>query len=509
VTSEQLLPELLRLDAAGDHAGVAAAFEAARLDPAETAFAIYQLLINGRFRSAHAAVRGLTGAGAHHPVIELARALGGILFGASVDAAAGTASLAQAVAHFAAGQRRVFEDQVLARVFQQAMVAQTVALDAALGARLRGFFASLSTRFAAPGAQASLPGVAFPDPVEAALSPFWRGVEMVETLTFVRTSPHAPPQARPLFRPDRVLRLTSATRDVLFEPGSDYELDAASGLLTLPAGSRVAFKTLAELMEFAGFRLPFPLDDARSFHFPQVEIAYTHAPGQWQGPVPAVAEAYLPRTLATLRARGALKLMVLGDSIGGGAGSSAGMKLAPNLPGFVDQVASGLERAHGATVTLENLSRGGWSSDVGARLAIQEKLGTRRPDLVLVAFGMNDITYAHSGHGEVFSAGNYGLRIAAIIEAIRRDAGQAEFILVAPMFGNGESALFPPAQFAAYRDELQRLTGRGVALADVTGILEAMLRTKSWYDTSFNGVNHPNDFMHRLYAQIVLALLAK
>ncbi len=41
----------------------------------------------------------------------------------------------------------------------------------------------------------------------------------------------------------------------------------------------------------------------------------------------------------------------------------------------------------------------------------------------------------------------------------------------------------------------------------MTSIWEGMLRRKTFYDVTGNGVTHPNDFGHMVYAQGILALL--
>jgi hypothetical protein len=46
-----------------------------------------------------------------------------------------------------------------------------------------------------------------------------------------------------------------------------------------------------------------------------------------------------------------------------------------------------------------------------------------------------------------------------------------------------------------------------VALADLTGVWTELLARKGYHDLTGNGVNHPNDFGHRLYAQVILGLL--
>ena len=41
----------------------------------------------------------------------------------------------------------------------------------------------------------------------------------------------------------------------------------------------------------------------------------------------------------------------------------------------------------------------------------------------------------------------------------------------------------------------------------MTSMWDALLKRKSFYDLTGNGVNHPNDFGHMVYAQTLLALL--
>jgi lysophospholipase L1-like esterase len=64
--------------------------------------------------------------------------------------------------------------------------------------------------------------------------------------------------------------------------------------------------------------------------------------------------------------------------------------------------------------------------------------------------------------------------------------------------------------FPRYRDELRSLVAPGVALVDMTTVWEEQLRSKEMFDLTGNGLNHPNDHGHRLYAQGILeALVAR
>jgi hypothetical protein len=62
-------------------------------------------------------------------------------------------------------------------------------------------------------------------------------------------------------------------------------------------------------------------------------------------------------------------------------------------------------------------------------------------------------------------------------------------------------------QFAIYRDSLKELCGPGVVLADLTSVWGTLLKKKSFYDLTGNGLNHPNDFGHLVYAQAILSQL--
>src|SRR5262249_42128448 len=64
-----------------------------------------------------------------------------------------------------------------------------------------------------------------------------------------------------------------------------------------------------------------------------------------------------------------------------------------------------------------------------------------------------------------------------------------------------------PELFPQYRDALASLSKGGVALADLTSVWTEFLERKQDWDLTGNGVNHPNDFGHRVYAQVLSSLL--
>ena len=121
------------------------------------------------------------------------------------------------------------------------------------------------------------------------------------------------------------------------------------------------------------------------------------------------------------------------------------------------------------------------------------------PDLVILAFGMNDSAGV--------SSESYQTNTRKMIEDIRKQLPNAEFVLVASMLGNRDWTTLKHELFPKYRDALKELCEPGIALADMTSIWTGILERKQDWDQTGNGVNHPNDFGHRIYAQVIAKLL--
>jgi lysophospholipase L1-like esterase len=86
----------------------------------------------------------------------------------------------------------------------------------------------------------------------------------------------------------------------------------------------------------------------------------------------------------------------------------------------------------------------------------------QKPNLIVVAYGMNDVGRRDPKW--------FGEQSRAILDRIRAADKDIEVIRVAPMLGHGEWTATPREMFPKYRDELKKLTGEGVALADVTAV---------------------------------------
>lgn len=345
--------------------------------------------------------------------------------------------------------------------------------------------------------------------VDSALAPFWSATSLRESVFFIQREGEAQASARLLFVPEKIVRVSSATGETIFEEGKDYVVDAASGTLKLIAGSRIPFKTVAELYPAAksvgpkiGHRRGEPnthllFGEGTFFHKQQIEVTYSFATGQWKGYVPQFAASTLPRTIKLLQERKPIKICLSGDSISQGYNATGFTKGLPFCPPYGELVARGLEKKYGSAVTFKNFAIAGWSAGNGVKDV--KKVAAENPDLVLIAYGMNDVSGQNTD--------GYKASIQTIINEVRKTSPDAEYILVASMLGNAEWNALAMEFFLKYRDALKELCGPGVALADMTALWEELLKRKSFHDLTGNGVNHPNDFGHRLYAQTILSLL--
>jgi acyl-CoA thioesterase-1 len=335
------------------------------------------------------------------------------------------------------------------------------------------------------------------------LDPAWASpVVYRESSVLLRDTKDGPPTARLAFPAAEVLEV--ATADRRFDP-HDFSLSADGLTITFTDPGLVEPVRTADL---------FPPKDApnsyrhrvghpdqnllyhagRWFHDRDVEVTYRRR--DKPAPLPAVAGS-LPKTAARLKEGKPLVLGVSGDSISTGLDASGTAAAPPYQPGYPDLVAAQLEASFGGRVTVKNRAVAGWS--VANGLADADKLIAEKPDLVLVAYGMNDVGRRDPKW--------FGQQTKALVDKLRAGLPEAEVVLVSPMLGNAEWVHTPPDMFPKYRDELTALAGPGVAVADVTAAWEVLLAHKHFLDLTGNGLNHPNDCGHRVYAQAVLAVI--
>ena len=345
------------------------------------------------------------------------------------------------------------------------------------------------------------------------MQPIWQGRTVHHESIMLLEDPDGHiPDVPLLYQADEIYRVRSADLQTDYVPDIDFRL--VNGKLFVPPLSTLPRTRhddyyLKEKVEGHSF----PLNPAVSrvmgsdyiafaegavFHQKQLAVTYAHHDA-FPGEIPSYQGSLLPRTIARLQTRDSLNVLVYGDSIATGANASGRSKAAPFMPGWFDLLIETLRTAyHHPSIHLTNTSVGGTTSRWGADQALA-RASRHKPDLAIIGFGMND------GSGRVRPE-DYLANIQLIMDRIRSAQPECEFILIATMLPNIEVSTFWGLQ-KDYRPGLLAMQRDGVAVADMTAMHESLLLRKRYFDMTGNNVNHPNDFLARVYAQVLAAML--
>ena len=338
--------------------------------------------------------------------------------------------------------------------------------------------------------------------MDRALEPIWRGESVyLESVMLVggRNRVDLAYPAR------RVLEVRSSDLNTLYEEGTDYALE--DGSLVIPEGSRLPRFAHDEYYLSA----PVPngsfecalgghilFGEGGLFHARQFLVSYEHDPSPLF-PQPQAQLNLLDKTRALLEGGNTLRVLFYGDSITTGCNCSDFMNLEPFLPSWMEMTMDGLARRYPrAHLFAHNTAVGGTATEWGLENA-RERAARLKPDLCFLAFGMNDGTAK-------IAPQRYISQTQGIMAQVRAANPECEFVLVATMLPNREVKGFDGLQ-RDYLPDLLNLKGPGCALADMTSLHGALLGRKRYEDMTGNNVNHPNDFLSRVYAQLMLRTL--
>ena len=325
--------------------------------------------------------------------------------------------------------------------------------------------------------------------------PLWRNVVSDnEPVLFILEEGKQLATGKLLFIPSEKFRIDHPDQKMHYEEDKDYTWKPGTNVIELTANSRIPFKTHAQMMPPKGSPNMFATvlhSEGRFFHDLQVQVCYWHKTDLWKDPYKPQPER-LKRVLAKLRAKQPIKLVALGDSITQGFNASGfePSLAAPFQPCYPQLVANTLQKRFGSKVTLVNFGAAG--AEAGWGVEMVPKVTAEKPDLVFLAFGMND-------------GGSYDKKMTKMRDDVIAQNPDADIVMVSPMTMN---PLFAGAEGFVWKAKfLGELVKENMALADVTAPWIEVLKNKNFSDISGNNVNHPNDFGHRLYAHVILDLL--
>ncbi len=300
----------------------------------------------------------------------------------------------------------------------------------------------------------------------------------------------------------KIKYVKTATLDKTFVEGEDYLV--RDGDLVIPEGSKIYVMPWEEYNPAEGSfdctlgrKLIF--GSANEFHLRQYAVTYEPADDIFEGKYFPEKAAELENSRRILKT-GELKLAFFGDSITFGCQSSGLFgSVPPYLPIYPIMVADTL-RLRGGKVDYYNPSIGGKSSPWGKDTAAYY-FDDFKPDLTVIAFGMND------GTGKL-PVEAFISNIRSIIETVRAKNPNAEFILVSTTLANPISTFVGLQE--AYEKPLEELAkNESCAFLNMTELHRTLMTRKEYHHMTGNNINHPTDFLARLYAQGILELIGE
>lgn len=189
-----------------------------------------------------------------------------------------------------------------------------------------------------------------------------------------------------------------------------------------------------------------------------------------------------------------------GDSITLGANASY-IYSEPHQPPYVDIVMDYMANKHrNIKWSYRNTGVGGWSTN-NAASAYPWRVNDKKADIIMLGFGMND--------GGSVSPSQYKKNLSKVIIGVRKENPNVPIVLIGSTRANPKAKIQYEEFVTQYRIVLAELAReyKNVAFADVTDAWDFLRKNKSYYDLTGNGLNHPNDFGHRVIANVVISTL--
>lgn len=338
--------------------------------------------------------------------------------------------------------------------------------------------------------------------IESLTRPFWKGKTVENESVMMLSENDETPWAKLFFKPDEILSVQSSDLKREYIRGKDWEFKEGR-IIRLPDSEMPYMKN--EKLHFyekndddcfsakdGGYIL---YKTGGYFHKRQVGVTYTHSDSIDFDLYKADGDT-LKKVRESLKNGLDLKICFYGDSITAGCDGSGAMNIEPHMPGWCDLVRLVLERKYECKIESFNTAVGGKQSDWGAENA-DERAAVYKPDLTVIAFGMNDGT-------EKTAPAMFKENIMKIKAGVRAKNPDTEFIFISTTLANSES-VFDGLQREYYK-ELLKCADASDAVINMTKVHDMLLQRKRFVDMTGNNINHPNDFLIRIYAQAVLSL---
>ena len=358
------------------------------------------------------------------------------------------------------------------------------------------------------------------------LYPIWAGNISYAEAAFVRQQKDGVIAPIKLLYPiDTLISVRSADLKTVYVSGEDYFVDDDGNLCIIEGGN-------IPVLAYDDYHFPLSQDEhnqnklatklpeANNFGWGfiraeignnkpgmsewTIAVTYMHAEEEeCVVNVPEAKSATFATLIDKLNAGEDIKIVATGDSItdGWSASGKNGVNMPPYCPQYNVLVEQYIKNAYNVNVTQKNVGVSGSNTNGGVS-KLSEICG-EDPDLVIIAFGMND--------GCSMDPNTYTNNINKMVSTINENCPDACIVVVGTCLPNPEFAWNPGGEPALkyHIDYIEYLksaefTWKNAAHADVTTANIEIYERKVYQDLAGSNSNHPNDYMHRIYAQVII-----
>ena len=348
--------------------------------------------------------------------------------------------------------------------------------------------------------------------VNQLLTPFYKGkVSYYETALILGEEG----EVSFLFPIDELIGVYTFGQDIQYVEGKDFVIE--SGKLKRLKGSNMPYLKFDEYyLDKPSEKAEVPVynekvsDELKNKYFVfsegsffmkhQICVSYKHS-GEWMGIKPVYQGEKITKFLKKLEDKQNPLFLFYGDSITVGCNASGtiwGDNINPKMEEFPKLVTHELERVFNTSIKYINTAVGGMTSKWGID-NIEENVSKYNPDLVLIGFGMND---------GWLDPKEFKDRLLFMIDNVMKTNPNAEFILLSTTVPNPQSTWYK-AGVENFINVMKEIDMPNVAIVDMTTTHLELLKYKTFKDMTGNNVNHPNDYLIRIYAQMILGTMLK
>lgn len=356
------------------------------------------------------------------------------------------------------------------------------------------------------------------------MHPIWDGEISYAEAAFVRESEKRTVEPIELLYPiEELVSVRSADLKTEYVNGKDYYVDGEGRLCIIEDGDipilkyeDYFFKLSNSEHQQNNLATKFPAADNYGWGYIRAEIG-SGKPGmsEWTLAVtykhsaelivnePTDKSGAYEKLIDKLMAGEDITLVSTGDSItdGWSASGKSSVGIPPYCPPYNTLVDNFMRVTYGAKVIHHNVGVSGSNTNGGVEKL--DEICSKDPDLVIIAFGMND--------GCSMEPVTYIANINKMVSTIEERCPEACIVVVGTCLPNPEVAWSPGGvsilkYHIEYADHLKEAEASwtNARFADVTTVNLEMLERKVYQDLSGSNSNHPNDYMHRVYAQVIL-----